>query len=187
MAFVSAVSTRLRSDFVGKRSSSLCDVASYQVQLSTARVRCTAAGFGAKQTSRSWAEKYKAYVNRNGEMLCAMAWEGYERLGRGAVFANDDIEASSVAVMRPGGMENARASFYVDRDKLIERNENDMVPQMKPILNRIAKYDPNTQFVVVFEADGTQGADIVTPNMAPSEVWARSWVGNGKEKQKEDG
>lgn len=134
-----------------------------------------------KRDTASWATKYKAYVKRNGEMLCAMAWEGYERLGRGAVFANYDDNAASVAVLRPGSreMESARPSFYVDRAQLVKRGGD--VEQMKPILQRIARYDPRSQFVVVFEADGTQGADIVTPNMLPAEVWTRSMMGGKKE------
>ncbi len=151
--------------------------------------RCRGQGFGkppaqpeAKLNTRSWAEKYKSYVKRNGELLCAMAWEGYETLGRGAVFANYDDAARSVAMVDRGGkdMQSTTPSFYVDRDKLVEMNDKEQLAQMKHILHRIAVYNPQTQFVVVFEADGTQGADIVTPNHAPSEVWARTRKDGGK-------
>lgn len=116
-----------------------------------------------------------AYIRRNGEVLCAMAWEGYERLGRGAVFANYDADAQSVAVVGKGAkaVRSGIPSFYVDRARLVTENEKSL-DKMKPILDRIDEYDPDKQFVVVFEAFGTQGADIVTPNQLPSEVWART-------------
>ncbi len=123
-----------------------------------------------------WALAYKAYVRRNGEMLCAMAWEGFERLGRGAVFANYSTDQGNIGVAQPGSGEytTGRPSFYVSRNQLVARNEAATIPQMAPILQRIASYDPYRQFVVVFESDGTQGADIVTPNQLPAEVWKRS-------------
>lgn len=129
-----------------------------------------------------WADKYEAYVARNGELLCAMAWEGYEKLGRGAVFTNYDSASANVGfASAPGGAaQPATPSFYVDRDQLLAKNARDDIPQMAPILSRIADYDPQTQFVVVFEADGTQGADIVTPNQRPSDVWARTRKDGGK-------
>lgn len=41
----------------------------------------------------------QAYVKRTGQYLCSMSWEGYEGMGRGAIFANyDDAES--------GGMPN---------------------------------------------------------------------------------
>lgn len=36
----------------------------------------------------------KAYIKRTGQYLCSMSWEGYEEMGRGAIFANyDDARA----------------------------------------------------------------------------------------------
>lgn len=34
--------------------------------------------------------KPQAYVKRTGQYLCSMSWEGYEEMGRGAIFANYD-------------------------------------------------------------------------------------------------
>ena len=127
-----------------------------------------------------WALAYKSYVRRNGEMLCSMAWEGFDRLGRGAVFANYSVDHGNVGVARPGSGEfsTGTPSFYVSRDQLVARNDAKTIPQMAPILQRIASYDPYRQFVVVFESDGTQGADIVTPNQSPMEVWKRTKKSN---------
>jgi len=98
-------------------------------------------------------------------------------MGRGAVFANESVSSSNIGVAQPGKtgkIGTAMPSFYVSRDQLIERNEKNTIPQMAPILRRIGLYDPESQFVVVFETDGMQGADIVTPNQRPAVVWKRT-------------
>ena len=148
---------------------------------------CSARGFGAAnlpQDTARWEENYKAYVKRNGELLCAMAWEGYETLGRGAVFANYDGNPDTLAMLDVNGktVKSAMPSFYISKEKLMEQTDPS-APNLAPIVSRISTYDPQRQFVVIFESDGTQGADIVTPNQAPSEVWARTRLRNKQQLQ----
>lgn len=118
-----------------------------------------------------WAKEYLAYLKRNGRDLCAMCYEGYKQLGRGAVLANysGKKERPNSEVDRMQGV----PSMYVTASKLREAAgvgaENADVEQ---ITRRIVEYDPETQFVMVFEHAGVMGADIVTPNITPRAVWS---------------
>jgi len=118
-----------------------------------------------------WQKEYKAFLKRNGKDICAMCYDGYRRLGRGAVFANyseamDKVESDI-------DLAQSVPSMYVPMDKLRESASRrpSQGGDMKHITDRVARYDPEKQFVVVFECNGVMGADIVTPNMEPQKVW----------------
>ena len=59
--------------------------------------------------------------------------------------------------------------MYVPLDKYSEREpqtEQEKV-DLQQILQRIQNYDPEREFVVIFEAAGLMGADVVKPSVAP--------------------
>mmetsp|Transcript_2214 Transcript_2214/g.6586 ORF Transcript_2214/g.6586 Transcript_2214/m.6586 type:complete len:199 (+) Transcript_2214:101-697(+) len=122
------------------------------------------------EDQKLWEKEYKAFLKRNGKVICAMCYEGYKRLGRGAVLAN----YSSVETKSQSRVDQAQSvpSMYVTAEKLREasgsgRSDSDI----RHIVQRIKAYNPESQFVVVFQCHGVMGADVVTPNMKPEDVW----------------
>lgn len=64
------------------------------------------------------------------------------------------------------GIKSSTPSVYVPLDKLLAENRG-REEQLDPICSRMRDYDPDRQFVCVFETGGVQGADIVTPKRMP--------------------
>ena len=106
----------------------------------------------------SWRGEYKAFVNKHGLTLCGNSWKGFEALGRGAIYANHDA--------RPP------ASTYVPLGRWLDSLalSADDPSTVEAVIEYIRGYDPETQFVVVFQCGGVLGADVVCPNMRPPEV-----------------
>jgi len=69
-------------------------------------------------------------------------------------------------------------SLYVELNQWMESSQEGHTnavdeENLRQILSRIKSYDPERQFVVVFQAAGIMGTDIVTPNIPPSQMAAR--------------
>eukprot|EP00188_Purpureofilum_apyrenoidigerum_P000703 Plantae.Rhodophyta-Purpureofilum_apyrenoidigerum.ctg13294.p1 GENE.Plantae.Rhodophyta-Purpureofilum_apyrenoidigerum.ctg13294~~Plantae.Rhodophyta-Purpureofilum_apyrenoidigerum.ctg13294.p1 ORF type:complete len:222 (+),score=36.37 Plantae.Rhodophyta-Purpureofilum_apyrenoidigerum.ctg13294:47-667(+) len=118
-----------------------------------------------------WEKEYKAFLKRNGRMVCAMCYEGYKCLGRGAVLANySDVQKKE----SDSRVDQAQSipSMYVTAEKLRGApGSGTSDSDIRHIIQRIKAYNPEKQFVVVFQCHGVMGADIVTPNMKPEDVW----------------
>lgn len=74
------------------------------------------------------------------------------------------------------------ASAYVPLAKLKVSDDPAQQANLRQITDRIRSYNPERQFVVVFESHGLMGADIVTPNMPPREVWKQARDDSGETK-----
>lgn len=129
--------------------------------------------------------------------------DGYEKLGRGAVFVVDRPSAN-IGIQTPSGVQDGIPSMYVPLEELERRDSTvhseigtSLLPYSEseplclhsvrreilitfystiflwtePVVSRMRLYNPDTQFVVVFEiqtdSGGMQGADIVTPKRMP--------------------
>ncbi|CAM9283172.1 unnamed protein product [Ascophyllum nodosum] len=119
-----------------------------------------------------WEKEYKAYIKRTGQYLCSMSWEGHEEMGRGAIFANYD-DARAGGKLNEADKLGGIPSMYVpltefESMKMAEKagEENDL----DQILKRVKSYRPQEEFVVVFQAEGVMGADVVRPNVSPPEM-----------------
>lgn len=108
-----------------------------------------------------WEKRYKGFIKEEGFRSCGAAWQGYCQLGRGAMYINEDTAA-----------ETQVNSIFIPRGKLTSSiSASDMeTMDMKQIVNRIDDYDPDSEFVVIFQSDGLCGVDVVKPNMAPQQV-----------------
>lgn len=126
--------------------------------------------------------KFLYKSQRNGAHLCAMSWRGYQAEGRGAILAkyedkDMDQEGRTLSeVDRVSGV----PSMYVSLARWMESGEaaKDGPAQaerqdLQQILDRVISYEPERAFVVVFQAHGLMGADIVTPNVSP-QTWRRN-------------
>ncbi|CAM9698757.1 unnamed protein product [Ectocarpus fasciculatus] len=121
----------------------------------------------------SWEKEYKAYIKRTGQYLCSMSWEGHEEMGRGAIFANYD-DARKEDKLNETDKFGGIPSMYVPLTEFEsmkaagqEAGEEDDLGQ---IVRRVKDYRPEREFVVVFQAAGVMGADIVRPNVSPPEM-----------------
>lgn len=121
----------------------------------------------------SWENEYKAYIKRTGQYLCSMSWEGHEEMGRGAIFANYD-DARKEGKLNDMDKFGGIPSMYVPLTEFEsmkaagkEAGEEDDLEQ---IVKRVKAYNPEKEFVVVFQAVGVMGADIVRPNVSPPEM-----------------
>lgn len=123
--------------------------------------------------------KFLYKSQRNGAHLCAMSWRGYQAEGRGAILAkyedkDMDQEGRTLSeVDRVSGV----PSMYVSLARWMESGEaaKDGPAQaerqdLQQILDRVISYEPELAFVVVFQAHGLMGADIVTPNVSPPDM-----------------
>lgn len=123
------------------------------------------AGIGGRAGDDSpWAREYKAYVKRVGFELCGLSWEGFVEKGRGAVFSGRSDKSS--------GDDDRLPSAYVELEQWTKSQAEDGKDGdgLGAILRRIRAYDPNKEFVVVYQAFGVMGADVVRPSMSPPEV-----------------
>lgn len=126
---------------------------------------------------KEWEKEYKLYIKKNGAQLCAMAWRGFEKEGRGAIVSKQ--KAPAVAAAAPEGLEaveGVASAMYVPLSRWMDGIEaaaqvdGDVGVQsgaLRLILERVRGYDPQTDFVVVFETPRLCGADIVHPSIAP--------------------
>ncbi|CAN0295713.1 unnamed protein product [Ectocarpus sp. 12 AP-2014] len=121
----------------------------------------------------SWEKEYKAYIKRTGQYLCSMSWEGHQEMGRGAIFANYD-DARKEDKLNETDKFGGIPSMYVPLTEFEsmkaagqEAGEEDDLGQ---IVRRVKDYRPEREFVVVFQAAGVMGADIVRPNVSPPEM-----------------
>ena len=142
-----------------------------------------AQGFGtaAVRAPTPWEREYKAYLRRNGEVLCAMSYAGFRQGGRGAVFADYSPRTAEDDTADLEGI----PSVYVTKDQLLKKGQGNELGKrdqkgMDHILSRVDRYDPEKEFVVVFTAQGVMGADVVTPTIPPREVWKKSKGADGK-------
>ena len=116
-----------------------------------------------------WEAAYKEWIKANGAKLTVSAWRGFEAMGRGAITFRQPGKLPS------GKMEYEEPHSYIKEDVYRSMwqsgggSEGELA-DLGSILNRIELYDPQKQFVAVFEAHGIMGADIVTPNIPPKEM-----------------
>jgi hypothetical protein len=134
---------------------------------------------------KEWERAYKAYVKKNGAQLCALAWRGYQKEGRGAIVAKQRADQSMEEEEVPEGLaafEGVPSAMYTPLRKWMEGLEaaaavdGDVGLQsgaLRQILERVMKYDPEEDFVMVFETPRLCGADIVRPSITPPIMAAR--------------
>ncbi|CAM9344484.1 unnamed protein product [Discosporangium mesarthrocarpum] len=123
-------------------------------------------------TAVSWEKEYKAYIKRTGKYLCSMSWDGYEQMGRGAIFANYDDAMAKDKLNNEADKFGGVPSMYIplkefESMQAAKPNEADDLNQ---ILARVRSYSPEKEFVVVFQAAGMMGTDVVKPNITPPEM-----------------
>lgn len=118
----------------------------------------------------------KAYIKKNGAQLCAMAWRGFEKEGRGAIVAKPREPQEGDPPEGVEAFEGVPSAMYVGLARWVEGMEaaaaadGDIGLQsgaMRLILDRVRGYTPEEDFVVVFETPRLCGADIVRPSVAP--------------------
>ncbi len=124
-------------------------------------------GLGPVERRERWEASYKEHLGRVGLQVCALAYEGFRRSGRGAVLSKD-VGGDGTGV--DGVSANPHAYFpKKDWEKELPVSSTDLV-NLKEIHSRISSYDPEKQFVVVFSAWGLMGCDIVTGNMGGADA-----------------
>lgn len=117
--------------------------------------------------TRLWEQAYKQHLGRVGRQLTALAHRGHAKSGRGAVLSRGGPRATPSATPL-----EAQPSAYLPRAdwqaKAATAPED--ADNLSSILARIDEYDPSEQFVIVFEAHGVMGADVVRPSVSPGET-----------------
>jgi hypothetical protein len=107
-------------------------------------------------------------------LLTAMSWEGHTRFGRGAIYANNQARPGVKRGSKPADVKSfgGAPTMYVPLNKYSEREPKTDQEQsdLEHILKRIKTYDPEKEFVVIFEAAGLMGADVVKPSLPPAVV-----------------
>lgn len=89
--------------------------------------------------------------------MTGMAWQSFQQLGRGAIYANEGSSQALLYVTLSDWIKNKPTGF-------------DDVAGLDEIVERIRSYDPEMQFVVVYESGGQMLADIVKPSIPPPQV-----------------
>jgi len=97
-----------------------------------------------------WASSYKSHLSSHGATLTTLAYSGHLKSGRGAVLTK--ITQNSPHAFLPRKEWTSNVVLSPD-DSL----------NLEEITDRIGRYDEQRSFVVVFEAHGIMGCDIVTP------------------------
>mmetsp|Transcript_17251 Transcript_17251/g.29805 ORF Transcript_17251/g.29805 Transcript_17251/m.29805 type:complete len:257 (-) Transcript_17251:487-1257(-) len=125
-----------------------------------------------------WTSNLKQYLKNHGRNVARMAWKGYQKSletvspmsnktnagAKGAIFANQGLTLRMESPEDVGSV----PGFFISREKLIAMQpDNQDVQELTLILERIDKYNPTTQFVLVFTDSGLTGVDIVTPSIQP--------------------
>ncbi|CAM9964155.1 unnamed protein product, partial [Sphacelaria rigidula] len=113
-----------------------------------------------------------AYIKRTGQYLCSMSWEGYEEMGRGAIFANYD-DARADGKLNDAEKFGGIPSMYIPLKEFESMRAADRPGEdddLAQIVKRIDTYRPETEFVVVFQAAGVMGTDVVRPNISPPDM-----------------
>mmetsp|Transcript_17863 Transcript_17863/g.27610 ORF Transcript_17863/g.27610 Transcript_17863/m.27610 type:complete len:291 (-) Transcript_17863:21-893(-) len=116
---------------------------------------------------QTWEAEYQAFLKESGKELTAMSWEGFTKNGRGAIYVNRQKKGK--AKQKKG---TDIKTLFVPLDKYKERApKSDQEQQdLQQILTRVEGYDPEKEFVMVFEAAGLMGADVVKPSMCPPDI-----------------
>mmetsp|Transcript_35829 Transcript_35829/g.94957 ORF Transcript_35829/g.94957 Transcript_35829/m.94957 type:complete len:206 (+) Transcript_35829:66-683(+) len=119
--------------------------------------RRSRAAVALRATEADFGSAYQAFVRANGKAMTGMAWQSFQQLGRGAIYVND---ASSQALL------------YVKLDDWTKKKPTslDDLAGLDEIVERVREYNPELQFVVVFESGGRMLADIVKPSIPPPQV-----------------
>lgn len=118
----------------------------------------TMKALGVFRTKGDWEHAYHGFIAKAGFRTCGAAWEGYCRLGRGAMYVTKDASSDGVR----GFVPIARLSRSL--------GENAATADLQEIVRRIDNYDPEKEFVVIFEADGITGVDVLKPALPPFKV-----------------
>lgn len=145
-----------------------------------------------RNKQQHWETEYKAFIKRTGAHICGLAYNGYVKEGRGAIYAKYTHTGSDPQSLTDVDKISGVPSLYVPLNQWMESAENDKdsstssQADLQHILERILSYDPEKQFVVVFETKDLMGADIVRPNIPPPEM-AHRLVQHEEERQKEEG
>eukprot|EP00747_Dinoflagellata_sp_TGD_P182519 gnl/TRDRNA2_/TRDRNA2_36797_c0_seq1.p1 gnl/TRDRNA2_/TRDRNA2_36797_c0~~gnl/TRDRNA2_/TRDRNA2_36797_c0_seq1.p1 ORF type:complete len:309 (+),score=51.51 gnl/TRDRNA2_/TRDRNA2_36797_c0_seq1:79-1005(+) len=118
--------------------------------------------------NEKWKVEYKGMIDRVGDTLAGMCWKGYQKLGRGALFANYDNRANPEL-----GQDDASVMTYVPLDKWQEKFEiatEEEQDLLQGWIDNIEDYEPDTQYVVIFQSGRVMGSDIVEPETAPKRI-----------------
>ena len=103
-----------------------------------------------------WEVAYKAFISRMGQYLTAMSWEGYKRLGKGAIYAN--IQARQPVkrgqILQKWQKFGGIPTMYVAKEQYQVKNAqtDQELNDLQQIVSRIESYDAEREFVIVFEA-----------------------------------
>ncbi|GMH79114.1 hypothetical protein TrLO_g13572 [Triparma laevis f. longispina] len=114
------------------------------------------------ERQQKWELAYKDHLKRVGPKITALAYDGYLAHGRGSLLCKADLN-------NDGPANEALPNAYLPKVKWSESNplsSSDLL-NLKEIHTRIASYDPEVQFVIVFQAHGLMGCDVVKPNIKP--------------------
>lgn len=126
------------------------------------------------EQQKRWEVAYKAYISRMGKYLTAMSWEGHSQMGRGAIYANiqarEPIKRGERAQtwQKFGGI----PTLYVplEQYQVKSANTEQESKDLQQIIARIENYNAEREFVVVLEAAGLMGTDVVRPSLSPPEM-----------------
>lgn len=130
----------------------------------------------AEAVRKEWERAYKAYIKKNGAQLCALAWRGYQKEGRGAIVAKQREPQPNDPPEGVDAFEGVASAIFVGLARWVEGMEAAAAADgaiglqssaMRLILDRVRSYTPKEDFVVVFETPRLCGADIVHPSVAP--------------------
>ncbi|CAM9677668.1 unnamed protein product [Choristocarpus tenellus] len=115
-----------------------------------------------------------------------MSWEGHEKMGRGAIFANYDDARKDLKAPNKVEMLGGIPSMYVPLSEFesMQGAKEDEANDLAQIINRVETYRPEKEFVVVFQAAGVMGTDVVKPSISPPEM-AKYVVSQESEQDKE--
>ena len=99
-------------------------------------------------------------------------------MGRGAVLAYSEETGSGSA---PPPAAFVKAGDWEERTP----DSSDDLSSLREIMSRVTTYDPESEFVVVYRAEGLMGCDVVKPSMKPREVAEE--IRNEREKRQSKG
>mmetsp|Transcript_5668 Transcript_5668/g.8520 ORF Transcript_5668/g.8520 Transcript_5668/m.8520 type:complete len:164 (+) Transcript_5668:37-528(+) len=102
-----------------------------------------------------WEKEYKGFVRRCGAYICSLSWHAYEKMGRGAIYANYDggkkANTLSEADSKFGGVPSMFCPLKEFEDMKPLNSVKNEHTDLNEIIRRVKEYDPEREFVVVFQ------------------------------------
>mmetsp|Transcript_43867 Transcript_43867/g.137845 ORF Transcript_43867/g.137845 Transcript_43867/m.137845 type:complete len:177 (+) Transcript_43867:250-780(+) len=128
-----------------------------------------------------WHRDYQGFVASSGFQVCGAAWEGYRKLGRGAMFVScEDGGCTHAPVI--GACSEGREMFIPAGRLSADADGVDMAA----IMDSVGSYDPDSELVVLFENKaGVLGFDVLRPHLPLPQI-ARSQVYRQKKLKRQE-